>query len=58
MLAADPADVAIDFDERPVTFGADFDDGKPAFPFKGRIDDVRIDDRALTPDEIDALRRR
>lgn len=55
--ASDPG-IAIDFDERPVTLGADLDSSVPAFHFKGRIDDVRIYNRALVPSEIDALQAR
>lgn len=47
--------VTILFDERPITIGADLDDGLIDFQFRGRIDDVRIYDRALSEAEITAL---
>jgi hypothetical protein len=45
----------ISFDEDPVYIGGDEDAGAPTAFLNGRVDDVRIYNRALTPSEIQAL---
>ena len=45
----------IDFDTRDITIGADDNGGEVDLPFPGMLDDIRIYDRALTPEEIAAL---
>jgi hypothetical protein len=40
------------FDDNPILVGADENGGAPAGFFPGRIDDVRLYDRALTPAEV------
>jgi hypothetical protein len=55
MVAATISNISIIFDHSPITIGGDIDDGKLVLPFKGRVDDVQIYDRALTGDELRAL---
>ncbi|MDB4953149.1 MAG: LamG domain protein jellyroll fold domain protein [Myxococcales bacterium] len=43
------------FDNQPMVFGADIDRGAATAAFHGRIDEVRIYDRELAIDEIQAL---
>jgi hypothetical protein len=43
------------FDQNPITIGGDIDSGMPTVLFRGRIDDVQIYNRALTPAELQAL---
>jgi hypothetical protein len=42
----------IAFDHGPVLFGADIDAGEPLVYFPGALDDIRIYDHALTPNEL------
>jgi hypothetical protein len=46
---------AIGFDDRDITIGADVDGTRVVAPLNGRLDDVRIYDRALSDAEIIAL---
>ena len=46
---------AIDFDDMTVRIGLDLDSGATAAPFHGRVDDLRIYDRALDPTELATL---
>lgn len=43
------------FDDNPVVLGADHDHGGQILPLHGLLDDVRIYDRVLPDDEIEAL---
>jgi hypothetical protein len=45
----------VDFDDSDFLIGADENNGELALPFSGRVDDVRIYDRALEDDEVAAL---
>lgn len=47
--------LAPDYDNSPVTVGADIDEGEVQIPFRGMLDDIRLYARALTADEIGEL---
>lgn len=42
-------------DDSPLLIGRDLDNGQPAHPMRGVLDDIRLYSRALDPDEIAAL---
>ena len=45
----------IAYDNHPVLLGGDIDNGVPAFPLNGRVDEAAIYNRALTPEEMATL---
>jgi Concanavalin A-like lectin/glucanases superfamily len=49
------SEAAAELDKGPVIIGGDFDVGEFRFPFDGLIDEVRIYDRPLAPEEIAQL---
>jgi Concanavalin A-like lectin/glucanases superfamily len=49
------SEAAFELDQGPVIIGGDFDIGEFRFPFDGLIDEVRIYDRPLAPEEIAQL---
>ena len=54
-VATNQSNRTIAYDNHPVLLGGDIDNGVPAFPFKGRIDEAAMYNRALTPAEMAAI---
>ncbi len=53
-----PPEAPIQYYPAPVVIGADMNDGEPQLGFEGRIDDLFLLTRAISPDEMRAYRER
>ena len=54
-VATSQSNRTIGYDNHPVLLGGDIDNGVPAFPFSGKIDEAAIYNRALTTVEMAAI---